>query len=280
MGDRHEFCTKISNRGQADGHQIPKFAQPICGPGMLPGPAEVSRDGAGNQRLCLAPMVSHRLFQARYGPVRWRPPRRGRFGLGIPLAETEGSGMFRTFAKLDLASLALRLALAAIFISLGVAKLNGGWGTSWDHNPVAFTPALQAAIAWCELLAGIGMLLGLLTRVSAFALLVVMIGEIWWMSFHPDFVARWHDRPQLFFSAAPVGWTYSYAVAGMCLALLVLGGGLLSLDTVLWRYLGRREDGHPNDTAVVTTPAPQSRAWNFRRVIYIFRPRRHGSLPG
>ncbi|HZU34524.1 MAG TPA: DoxX family protein [Gemmataceae bacterium] len=187
--------------------------------------------------------------------------------------------MFRTLAKLDLASLALRLALAAIFISLGLTKLSAGWGTSWDHNPAYFVPAFQAVIAWCELLAGIGMLFGLLTRVSALALLVVMIGQIWWMNFHPDFVARWQDRSQQFFSAAPVSWPYAYAVAGMCLALLILGGGLLSIDYLLRWSFSRHEDMHPSDTAVVTTPTVQSRPWTFSRVFYVFRPRGHGSLP-
>lgn len=147
--------------------------------------------------------------------------------------------MFRTFTKGDLAALALRLSLAAIFISLGLTKLNGDWGTSWDHNPVQFSHALQAAIAWCEFLAGVGMLLGLFTRVAAFSLLVVMTGQIWWFALHPEFVAPSHERSQEFFSAAPAGWPYAYAVAGMCLALLVLGGGLLAVDYVLWHWRAR-----------------------------------------
>jgi putative oxidoreductase len=181
--------------------------------------------------------------------------------------------MFRTIHRGDVAALALRLSLAAIFISIGMAKLHAGWGTVWDQNAVPLSVGLQAVVAWCEVLAGIGLLVGLLTRVSSLVLLVIMVGSIWWFNLHPEYVRNFSGRHQELFSAAPVLWEYSYAVAGMCLALMALGGGLFSIDYLLWHYLETHE-AMPHDTTAVTTTQPHT--WSFRRVLYIFRPHSHG----
>jgi uncharacterized membrane protein YphA (DoxX/SURF4 family) len=183
--------------------------------------------------------------------------------------------MSKLFAKVDLASLALRLALAAIFISLGITRVYAGWGASWDINPVHFSAGLQGAIAWCELVAGVALLFGLLTRVAAFALLVIMIGSIWWLNFHPEFVHASQRRTQEFFSVAPALWTYSYAVAGMTLALLVLGGGLFSIDCLLWRkWIERR---NIQGTAPVVAPTERG-SWWLADVSSFFKPRRNQGM--
>jgi putative oxidoreductase len=70
------------------------------------------------------------------------------------------------------------------------------------------------------------MLLGLLTRVGAFLLTCVMltaiVGKHWGIFF------------------APAGMEYPLSLLAMCLALLITGGGQLSVDRALSGSKGRR----------------------------------------
>jgi putative oxidoreductase len=122
-------------------------------------------------------------------------------------------------------TLPVRLALGLIFIGHGAQKVFGVWGgpgwakfTSIDAPFAFMRPAwlwlAMAAIA--ELLGGVLVLLGLLTRVGAFFLavtmLVAMVGVHWGSFFMPR------------------GIEYTVALLGMSLALLIAGGGRFSVD--------------------------------------------------
>jgi putative oxidoreductase len=123
-------------------------------------------------------------------------------------------------------TLPIRLALGLIFIGHGAQKVFGAWGgpgwakfTAGMEAPFAFMrPSwlwlAMAAIA--ELVGGVLVLLGLLTRVGAFFLavtmLVAMLGVHWGAFFMPR------------------GIEYTVALLGMSLALLVAGGGRFSVD--------------------------------------------------
>jgi uncharacterized membrane protein YphA (DoxX/SURF4 family) len=157
----------------------------------------------------------------------------------------------RTMAKNDLASLALRLALAGIFICVGIAKLRADWGTSWQVGTTTLVPGVQAAVAWCELIAGIALLLGFLTRLAALLLLAVQIGAVFTLAWHPEMLPRALDQESQIFNPAPGFWPFNYAIIAMCIAVLILGGGLFSVDFCLWRsFFGRRR------YQAVETPAP------------------------
>jgi len=120
----------------------------------------------------------------------------------------------------------LRLALAAIFIAHGGQKvlgsLNGPGLAKFTSLPAPF-PFMRPAWVWmgaaafAELIGGALLLLGLLTRVGAFLILCVMTTAI--VSLH------WKAG---FF--APAGIEYPLALTSMCLALLISGGGLASVD--------------------------------------------------
>ena len=129
----------------------------------------------------------------------------------------------------------LRLALAAVFMGHGAQKVLGSFGgagfRSWISGSVPFSfmrPAWLwlAAAALSELVGGVLVLFGLLTRVGAFLLICVMVMAIagkHWGSFF-----------------APAGMEYPLSLLAMCLALLIAGGGLLSVDWGLGGSSGKR----------------------------------------
>jgi putative oxidoreductase len=112
--------------------------------------------------------------------------------------------------------LLLRLGLAAIFLYHGLDLVgNHAWGTNWDPNlPV---PA-QAAVAWGELLGGLAMLLGFLTRPAAVGLAIIMAGAI--------ATVHWEHG----FDIQKGGWEYNFAILVLCAAVFLMGGGVLAAD--------------------------------------------------
>ena len=122
-------------------------------------------------------------------------------------------------------TLPLRLALAAVFLGHGSQKVLGSFGgpglSAFISHPAPF-PFMRPAWLWLsaaafsELISGVLLLFGLLTRVAAFLLACVMIVGI--------LAVHW---PNFF---APAGIEYPMVVLAACLALLIAGGGQLSVD--------------------------------------------------
>lgn len=119
----------------------------------------------------------------------------------------------------------LRLAIGAVFLGHGLQKVLGSFGgrglAAWVSNPPPY-PFMKpgwlwlGAAAFSELIGGLLLLFGLLTRVSAFFLtctmLVAILGVHW---------------PRFF---APAGLEYPMTLLAGCLALMISGGGALSVD--------------------------------------------------
>lgn len=131
------------------------------------------------------------------------------------------------------ATIPLRLALGIAFIGHGAQKVFGSFNGPGFKNFMAFPAPFSfmrpawlwmAAAALGELIGGVLIVLGLLTRVGAFLIvcimLTVIIGMLW---------------PKFF---APDGMELAVAFLGMALALLITGGGQASVD----RMLGGRRD--------------------------------------
>lgn len=125
--------------------------------------------------------------------------------------------------------LPLRLALAAVFIAHGAGKVLGSWGgpglAKFVNNPAPF-PFMRPAWVWmgaaalAELIGGALLLLGLLTRVAAFLLACVMLVAVVGVHWNGGFFA-------------PGGIEYPVTLLGMCLALMISGGGMASADLAL-----------------------------------------------
>ncbi|PYS21863.1 MAG: DoxD-like family protein [Acidobacteria bacterium] len=122
----------------------------------------------------------------------------------------------------------LRLALGIDFIGHGLQKVlgtfNGPGFAKFTSFPTPF-PFMRPAWLWMglaavsELVGGILVLLGLFTRVGAFLITFVMIVAI--VGVHwPNFFA-------------PAGMELAMAMLGMSLALLIGGGGQLSVDRMI-----------------------------------------------
>ena len=122
----------------------------------------------------------------------------------------------------------IRLALGAIFVAHGAQKVLGSFEgpglakfTSFPAPYPFMRPAWlwMGAAAFAELIGGILVFLGLLTRVGAFlifcTMLVAVVGVHWPSFFNPK------------------GIEYPLSLLAMSLGLLISGGGMASLDLAL-----------------------------------------------
>jgi len=126
------------------------------------------------------------------------------------------------------ATVPLRLALGIAFIGHGAQKVLGSFnGPGWakfTSFPAPF-PFMRPAWLWMgaaavsELIGGILVLLGLFTRLGAFLITCVMLVAI--------FGVLW---PRFF---APEGMELAVAFLGIALALLITGGGQVSVDLMI-----------------------------------------------
>jgi len=126
------------------------------------------------------------------------------------------------------ATVPLRLVMGAAFIGHGAQKVLGSFGgpgfSKFTSFPAPFSFMRPAALwmgaaAFAELIGGVLILLGLFTRIGAFLIVCVMltaiVGVLW---------------PRFF---APEGMELALAFLGMALALLIMGGGQLSVDRMI-----------------------------------------------
>lgn len=134
------------------------------------------------------------------------------------------------------AALPLRIALGVVFIAHGAQKVFGMWGGSgfakFTSNPAPFDwmqPSWfwMGAAAIAELLGGVLVLLGLLTRLGALMIIPVMLVAV--------FAVHWGA----FFMSAR-GIEYAFTLLMAAVALLVLGGGRASIDENLPGGRGHR----------------------------------------
>ncbi len=127
-------------------------------------------------------------------------------------------------------TLPVRLALGLVFIAHGAQKVFGVWGgPGWAKFTAASAPFGFMRPAWlwmgmaavAELVGGVLVLIGLLTRAGAFFLSITMLVAM--------FGVHWSGG----FFLSNRGIEYTVALLGMSLALLIAGGGRLSVDEKL-----------------------------------------------
>ncbi len=138
--------------------------------------------------------------------------------------------LFLTDAR-QWAPIPLRVALGLIFITHGGQKLFGWLGGKGLAATAAFFAKMGLApgILWAPL-AGLGefigailVVLGLCTRLGALFIAVVMIVAILKVHWGAFFL--------------PGGAEYAFALLGAALALLISGGGRLSLDAIIQKKI-------------------------------------------
>lgn len=139
------------------------------------------------------------------------------------------------FATSDsLAPLIIRLTLAIVMFPHGAQKVLGafgGYGLSATMH--AFTqqmgiPAVFAALAIAaEFLGPIGLFFGLLTRVAAFGIGIEMIVAAYMNHVKNGFFMNWAGNQK------GEGFEYHVLVVGICIALMIAGGGRYSVDRAI-----------------------------------------------
>jgi putative oxidoreductase len=92
----------------------------------------------------------------------------------------------------------------------------------------------QVLVAWGQLLGGIAMLLGILTRLAALGLIVIMAGAI--------ATVHWsHGFALVKDGAYNGGYEYNVALITICLVLMLTGGGAVAVDRWLRLRPKRRQ---------------------------------------
>jgi len=134
----------------------------------------------------------------------------------------------------DKTLLIMRLALGVVFFAHGAQKMLGWFGgygfkgtmgffTQAMHIPAPFAFLAIAA----EFFGGLGLVVGLLTRVAAFGIAVNMLVAIFMVHLSNGLFMNWTGQQK------GEGFEYHILVLAMTIALMVRGAGAVSLDRAI-----------------------------------------------
>lgn len=122
----------------------------------------------------------------------------------------------------DLSLLILRIVVGVVFIAHGAQKLFGAFeGPGLDAVVGQMGAPLGYAVSIGEFFGGIGLVIGFLSRFSAAALIVIMIGAI----------VTVHGANGFFMSNG--GFEYNWALLGLLAPILIAGPGQYSVGRFL-----------------------------------------------
>ena len=130
--------------------------------------------------------------------------------------------------------LVVRLALGVIFFSHGAQKVFGWFGgrglsaTIAGFRQMNIPPAATVLAAFIECFGGLAVLVGFLTRPAALGLIAVMLVAIAKVHAAHGFFLNWSMTP-----GKGHGFEFNLALLAMALAILIGGGGVLSIDRLI-----------------------------------------------
>lgn len=135
--------------------------------------------------------------------------------------------------------LVVRLGLGVVFLAHGSQKVLGWFGghglggTIKTFQGMGVPPAAAALAAFIEFVGGCAMITGLLARPAAVGIMIVMLVAI----------GKVHGKHGFFLNMGVPGkgpgFEFNFALIAMALAVLIGGGGVLSLDRAIWLALDR-----------------------------------------
>jgi putative oxidoreductase len=146
--------------------------------------------------------------------------------------------MFKSLMRTDggAASLFLRLALGIAMFPHGAQKMFGwfgGYGFSGTMNGLASTFGLPTFLVFLviitEFFGSLGLIFGFLTRLSALAVGVEMLVAALMVHVHNGFFMNWTGAQK------GEGFEYHILAVAIALALVIKGGGALSIDGAVAR---------------------------------------------
>jgi len=134
----------------------------------------------------------------------------------------------------DVAGLVLRVILGIVFFAHG-AQLTLGWfgGNGFAATMQFFTQNMHIPTAFAVLaimaqfLGSLGLIVGLLTRVAAFGIGVVMLVAIVMVHLPVGFFMNWFGNQK------GEGYEFHLLAVAICVALMIKGGGKASIDRAL-----------------------------------------------
>ncbi len=133
----------------------------------------------------------------------------------------------------DVALTTLRVVLGVVFFAHGAQKMLGWFGGYGFHGTMGFfthmgMPSPVAFLVICtEFFGGLGLIVGLLTRIAALGIGVEMIGAIFMVHLPNGFFMNWMGTQK------GEGFEYHLLVIAIAAALLLRGAGAFSLDRSL-----------------------------------------------
>ncbi|HLB90890.1 MAG TPA: DoxX family protein [Terriglobales bacterium] len=133
----------------------------------------------------------------------------------------------------DVALTILRLVLGIVFFAHGAQKMLGWFGGFGFHGTMGFfehmgMPAPVAFLVICtEFFGGLGLIVGLLSRIAALGIGVEMIGAIFMVHLPNGFFMNWMGTQK------GEGFEYHLLAIAVSAALLLRGSGAFSLDREL-----------------------------------------------
>jgi putative oxidoreductase len=123
-----------------------------------------------------------------------------------------------------------RLALGIVFFAHGAQKMLGwfggaGFSKTMSEMAQMKTPTVVALFAiLVEFFGSLSLLLGLLSRLAALAIIVEMIGAVLTVHIHNGFFMNWMGNQK------GEGFEYHILAAALSFMILVYGAGALSID--------------------------------------------------
>jgi putative oxidoreductase len=143
--------------------------------------------------------------------------------------------MLRSFLRTDndAAALVMRLTLAIVFFPHGAQKVLGWFGgygpsaTIQAFGKMALPPWVTVLVMVAEFAGPILLVLGFLTRLGALLIGCLMASAIVMVHSKVGFFMNWAGTQK------GEGFEYHLLALGLCIALLIKGGGALSVDRAL-----------------------------------------------
>jgi len=130
----------------------------------------------------------------------------------------------------DPAALIMRLALGLVMFPHGAQKVLGWWGgygataTIQGFSKMGMPALLTVLLMVAELPGSLMLIFGFLTRLAAFGVGCVMLGAILLVHSKVGFFMNWAGMQK------GEGFEYHLLALGLVIALIIKGGGALSID--------------------------------------------------